>query len=239
MAATVPAAIAAAKTKIGAPYVWGAIGPSTFDCSGLTQWAWKQAGVDIPRTSQQQAKYGTPVQLKDIRPGDLVTSDWGSGPSSHVALYIGDGKLIHAPRPGKTVTYAKLDDSYARHINAIRRVPGATGAPAGTTGPGGGAAQVDFDWGSINPFSPEYWAQLARGGAAAGSSLAGSALAPLGTMAEGMVGIARGMTNVGAFAEFLMKLALPSTWVRAVCGTLGVGLVVLVLVFLVKETRGM
>ena len=126
MAVDVAAAIKAAASKLGRPYVWGAVGPDTFDCSGLTSWAWKQAGVTIPRTSQQQAKYGTAVKLANIQPGDLVTSNWGSGPNSHVALYVGNGRLIHAPRPGRNVTYAKLDATYRSKINAIRRVPGAS-----------------------------------------------------------------------------------------------------------------
>lgn len=228
MAASVLAAIAAAKSKLGARYVWGAVGPSTFDCSGLMQWAWKQVGVQLPRTSQQQATYGTPVQLSQIQAGDLVTSDWGSGPSSHVAMYLGGGQLIHAPKPGDVVKYSKLDANYAKHINAIRRVPGATGAP-----PTDGASFADFSWNQLNPFSSEYWDNLARGGAA----LDGTVLAPLGTIAGGLVGIGRSLTHVGTFAEFLMKLALPSTWVRVTAGVLGTALLALGVAFLVREAQ--
>ena len=85
-------AVAAALSKEGAPYVYGAAGPDAFDCSGLTSWAWAQAGVTIPRTSSEQA--GLPeVSLDALQPGDLVTY---YSPVSHVALYIGNGQVIHA-----------------------------------------------------------------------------------------------------------------------------------------------
>ncbi|WP_372514414.1 C40 family peptidase [Streptomyces fragilis] len=96
------AALAAARAALGRPYVWGANGPSAFDCSGLTQWAWGRAGVSLPRTSQAQRTAGQQVPLSQARPGDLVTyrSD-----ASHVAIYAGNGQVIHAPRPGAAVRY--------------------------------------------------------------------------------------------------------------------------------------
>lgn len=100
------AALSAAETKIGAPYVWGATGPDAFDCSGLTSWAYKQAGVDIPRTSEQQAAAGTPVDINDLQPGDLVTFYEGA---SHVGIYAGDGQILHASTEGVPVGYAPLD----------------------------------------------------------------------------------------------------------------------------------
>jgi peptidoglycan DL-endopeptidase CwlO len=96
------AALAAARSALGKPYVWGANGPSGFDCSGLMQWAWAQAGVSLPRTSQAQAHAGRRVPLSEARPGDIVTyhSD-----ASHVGMYVGDGQVIHAPYPGAPVRY--------------------------------------------------------------------------------------------------------------------------------------
>jgi peptidoglycan hydrolase CwlO-like protein len=96
------AALAAARSALGSPYIWGANGPSAFDCSGLTQWSWAQAGVSLPRTSQAQRTAGRQVPLSQARPGDLVTyrSD-----ASHVAIYAGNGQVIHAPRPGAAVRY--------------------------------------------------------------------------------------------------------------------------------------
>jgi cell wall-associated NlpC family hydrolase len=92
--------LAFARAQIGKPYVWGASGPSSYDCSGLTQAAWKAAGVDLPRTTWDQVKVGTRVETKDLIPGDLV---FFYDDISHVGIYIGDGKMIHAPKPGTNV----------------------------------------------------------------------------------------------------------------------------------------
>ncbi|BBC37166.1 uncharacterized protein SGFS_084600 [Streptomyces graminofaciens] len=96
------AAVAAARSALGKPYVWGATGPSGFDCSGLMVWSYAQAGVGLPRTSQAQRYAGTQVPLSQAQPGDLVTyrSD-----ASHVGMYVGNGQVIHAPYPGAPVRY--------------------------------------------------------------------------------------------------------------------------------------
>jgi peptidoglycan DL-endopeptidase CwlO len=96
------AAVMAARSAVGRPYVWGANGPSGFDCSGLTQWSYAQAGVGLPRTSQAQRYAGRQVSLSEARPGDLVTyrSD-----ASHVGMYMGNGQVVHAPYPGAAVRY--------------------------------------------------------------------------------------------------------------------------------------
>lgn len=109
------AALDAAETKIGAPYVWGATGPDAFDCSGLTSWAYKQAGVDIPRTSEQQAAAGTPVDINNLQPGDLVTFYSGA---SHVGIYAGDGQVLNAPSAGQPVSHAPIDSMPI--YNAVR-----------------------------------------------------------------------------------------------------------------------
>ncbi|MEU6013212.1 C40 family peptidase [Streptomyces sp. NPDC047515] len=92
--------LAFARAQLGKPYVWGATGPSSYDCSGLTQAAWKAAGVDIPRTTWDQVKTGTKVATADLRPGDLV---FFYDDISHVGMYQGDGMMIHAPKPGANV----------------------------------------------------------------------------------------------------------------------------------------
>ncbi|MHB9754215.1 C40 family peptidase [Streptomyces sp. BYX5S] len=96
------AALAAAQSALGKPYVWGATGPSGFDCSGLMQWSYRQAGVGLPRTSQAQAGAGQRVPLSAARPGDLVA--YGSD-AHHIGIYAGNGQVIHAPYPGAPVRY--------------------------------------------------------------------------------------------------------------------------------------
>ncbi|MGP9021246.1 NlpC/P60 family protein [Streptomyces sp. BR1] len=96
------AAVLAARQALGRPYIWGANGPSGFDCSGLMQWSYAQAGVGLPRTSQAQRYAGTQVPLSEARPGDLVVYRHDA---SHVAMYVGNGQVIHAPYPGAPVRY--------------------------------------------------------------------------------------------------------------------------------------
>ncbi|MGW1779221.1 NlpC/P60 family protein [Streptomyces sp. NPDC002143] len=93
-------AIAFARAQIGKPYVWGATGPDSYDCSGLTQAVWKAAGVTLPRATHDQAKAGTKVSLADARPGDLI---FFYDDVSHAGVYIGKGMMIHAPKPGAYV----------------------------------------------------------------------------------------------------------------------------------------
>ncbi|QGV79869.1 C40 family peptidase [Streptomyces ficellus] len=96
-------AIAFATAQLGKPYVWGAEGPGSYDCSGLTSQAWAAAGTGIPRTSQEQWRLLPRIAVEDMRPGDLIIYH---ADASHVGLYIGDGAIIHAPRPGRDVTVA-------------------------------------------------------------------------------------------------------------------------------------
>lgn len=100
------AALSAAQSKLGSPYVWGATGPDSFDCSGLTSWAYSQAGISIPRTSQEQASAGTVVSRSELQPGDLV---FFYDDLHHVGIYAGNGQIIHAPRTGEVVSYASID----------------------------------------------------------------------------------------------------------------------------------
>ena len=109
-------ALAHAKKQLGKPYRFGAAGPSAYDCSGLTSAAWRAAGVSLPRTARQQYAKGKRVARSSLRPGDLVF--FYSQSPSHVALYVGDGKIIHSPRPGRGVEYSKL--SYMPYAGAVR-----------------------------------------------------------------------------------------------------------------------
>ncbi|MCS0604048.1 NlpC/P60 family protein [Streptomyces sp. LP11] len=100
------AAFSAAQSKIGSPYVYGATGPSSFDCSGLTSWAYAQAGVSIPRTSEAQAQTGTRIYSQgDLKVGDLV---FFYNDLHHVGLYAGNGQVLHAPHTGAVVRYEAI-----------------------------------------------------------------------------------------------------------------------------------
>ncbi|MGW5209958.1 NlpC/P60 family protein [Streptomyces sp. NPDC004051] len=101
------AAFAAAQSKLGTPYVYGATGPSSFDCSGLTSWAYAQAGVGLPRTSEAQTGAGTKIySASQLQVGDLV---FFFNDLHHVGLYAGNGQIIHAPRSGTVVRYESMN----------------------------------------------------------------------------------------------------------------------------------
>ncbi|MFE9772503.1 NlpC/P60 family protein [Streptomyces sp. NPDC005931] len=109
-------ALAFARAQIGKPYVWGATGPGSYDCSGLTQAAWKAAGVTIPRTTYDQVNAGTTVPLSQALPGDLV---FFYDDVTHVGIYIGNGMMIHAPKPG---TYVREESIYYDGESSIHSV---------------------------------------------------------------------------------------------------------------------
>lgn len=118
-AGTAAAAVQAALSKQGSPYVWGAEGPSKFDCSGLMYWAYNQVGVSIPRSSSAQAQAGKPVSASQLKPGDLI---FYYSPVSHVSMYVGNGKAVHAPTAGSVVHVTGYRD--IAPINRMRRVAG-------------------------------------------------------------------------------------------------------------------
>ncbi len=101
-------AIAFARAQLGEPYRWGAAGPNAWDCSGLTMMAWRQAGISLPHYSAAQYSQTKHIAMGSLRPGDLVF--WGSSPATihHVALYIGNGLILHAPRTGQPVQIASM-----------------------------------------------------------------------------------------------------------------------------------
>ena len=115
-----------AKSKLGKPYVWGAQGPNSFDCSGFTYYVFKnKAGITLPRNSSAQSTYGKYVKKSELRAGDLVffdTSGANNGAVSHVGLYIGDGKMIHASYSQKKIVIDNFNSSYYQkaYVNARR-----------------------------------------------------------------------------------------------------------------------
>lgn len=103
-----------AQARIGAPYRYGGAGPDAFDCSGLVAYAHGQLGVSVPRSAAQQFAAATPVPRRDLRPGDLVFFRLEGRDVSHVGIYAGDERFVHAPQSGGQVRMASLDEEYFR-----------------------------------------------------------------------------------------------------------------------------
>ena len=132
-AAQVQAFLAAALSRVGLPYVWGAAGPSAFDCSGLVQWSMRQAGLVVPRVAADQARTGPLVPLSDLRPGDLLfyhTDATAPTYISHVAIYLGNGQMEQAPEPGEDVQVVAADFG-AGFAGAVQVSPAIAAAVAG------------------------------------------------------------------------------------------------------------
>ncbi|OBH28510.1 endopeptidase [Mycobacterium sp. E342] len=98
--------VQAALTQVGSPYVWGGAAPGGFDCSGLVMWAFQQAGISLPHSSQAQAQGGQPVALSDLQPGDVITF---YNDASHSGLYVGDGMVIHSSTYGQPVRVVPMN----------------------------------------------------------------------------------------------------------------------------------
>jgi cell wall-associated NlpC family hydrolase len=99
-------AVNTAMAQQGKPYVWGGSGPNSFDCSGLTQFAYRAAGIALPHSSKAQSTMGTPIARANLQPGDLV---FFYSPISHVGIYIGNGQMVHAPTSGDVVKVTNVD----------------------------------------------------------------------------------------------------------------------------------
>jgi len=132
--AAVVSAVAAARSVLGDPYQWGGTGPTSWDCSGLTQWAYGQAGISIPRTAAEQWNSGSHPAITELLPGDLLF--WATNPVDptsihHVALYLGGGYMIEAPHPGAFVQLVPVYlDGY---FGATRPVPQQAASPGTVT----------------------------------------------------------------------------------------------------------
>ncbi len=109
-------AVDTARAQVGKPYEYGAAGPDSYDCSGLTQYAYRAAGMELPRRSADQATVGTPVARADLQPGDLV---FYYEPISHVGIYVGDGQIVHAGTEETGVAYESVD---LAGYNTARRI---------------------------------------------------------------------------------------------------------------------
>jgi hypothetical protein len=121
--------VTTAEQELGVPYVWGGASPSGFDCSGLMQWIYGQNGIKIPRTSREQKAAGISIPLSQAQPGDLLLYTYNGspsnpGPDNHVGMYVGQGQMIDAPRPGKSVEFDPIDMSA---FDTAVRIPGNPG----------------------------------------------------------------------------------------------------------------
>jgi cell wall-associated NlpC family hydrolase len=103
-----------AISLLGAPYKWGGSGPSAFDCSGLVQFVHNELGITVPRTAEEQYRAATQVDVDDIEPGDLLFFKIRGRNVSHVAIYAGSGRFVHAPQTGRPIEIRPLNDGYYR-----------------------------------------------------------------------------------------------------------------------------
>jgi murein DD-endopeptidase len=109
---------------VGTPYRYGGTSPKTgFDCSGLVQYSYRHAGVEVPRSTEAQRRAAEPIRRADLRPGDLLFFDQEGKKNSHVAIYVGNGQMVHAPSSGNSVRRDALDSPYwKQHLSEIRRI---------------------------------------------------------------------------------------------------------------------
>jgi cell wall-associated NlpC family hydrolase len=116
-------AAGSALKMVGKPYKYGGSTPTGFDCSGLVQYSYKQAGVSLPRSTDGLLNASAPRRGSRLRPGDLLFFDQEGKKKSHVGIYLGDGRFVHAPSSGKTVRTDKLDSPYwKKHLSEARRI---------------------------------------------------------------------------------------------------------------------
>jgi cell wall-associated NlpC family hydrolase len=112
-----------ATRMVGKPYRYGGTAPTGFDCSGLVQFSYRQAGIRVPRSTDEQRRASRPVREENLRPGDLLFFDQEGKKNSHVGIYVGDGKFVHAPSSGKQVRADRLNMPYWRkHLSEVRRI---------------------------------------------------------------------------------------------------------------------
>ena len=112
-----------AAKMLGKPYRFGGASPAGFDCSGLVLFSYRQAGVALPHNTEAQRRASQPVRLSSLRRGDLLFFDQEGKKSSHVGIYLGDGRFVHAPSSGKVVRSDRLDSPYwKKHLSEARRL---------------------------------------------------------------------------------------------------------------------
>jgi hypothetical protein len=214
--------LAYAEQQLGKPYVFATAGPNTFDCSGLVKNVFGKFGVSLPHHSEDQATYGTAVDKTKIQPGDLVFSDWGDGPNSHVGIAVTPHKIIDAPQPGQNVQYDNLTSGYLSKVTSVRRLTSFTGkAP---TTPGGAAS------GAGSSLTSQFEGAL--------NSLTQVFTGPYQELAKPLQDIGSAAAEMASIGDKALKLFLPTNMIRVVCGILGIILILAGIFMLSKEARG-
>lgn len=212
--------VSMAANELGDPYVFGAEGPNSFDCSGLVEYVFKKFGIKTPRIAADQAHFGTAVPRAKIQAGDLIFFNWGGGSrAEHVGIYAGNNQMIHAPHTGTVVKKVKLGDSYWANAIAVRRFPGVTGGPVDNSAALGKAGEIV--------------GQLADNIKSSNGGLTGA----LANIAAGIGEMASSALSVGKVAESVLKLFLPTTLMRAAAGLMGAVFLLLGIFFLTREAR--
>lgn len=202
-----------ARKELGDPYVWGAEGPNSFDCSGLVQYVFGKFGIKTPRVASDQAGYGKKIGRKDLQPGDLIFFNWTGKPHGHVGIYAGSNKLIHAPNSTTVVKEVTMTSSMWSHVDAYRRFPGVVGGPATSEG--------DSD-------------VLHRIGDAL---VPDSITAAVKGVGDRLGDIAGSLASVGKVAELVTKAFLPSNMLRGASALAGSLFVLIGIYFLSREVR--
>lgn len=216
-----------ALAQRGKPYVWGQAGPKSYDCSGLVFDAYRHAGLSTPRTTGDMIGSKSnlqPVTRGDLQAGDLIFSNWTGAKSSHVGIYTGNGSIIEAPEPGKSVMVTPLNQGYWSHVDNLRRVPGIGGA--GTPPAAGGLI-----------------GQVGDALAAGASAIAGmipnpgnvtEALSNVGTAIGSVAESAVGVANV---ANLVTRAFLPSNLIRGSALVMGSVFILIGIWFLGREIK--
>lgn len=228
------AAITEAVRKLkGDPYVYGAEGPTEFDCSGLVQYVLTGLGAkNVPRTSSEQWRWVTRIDYSQLQPGDLVFSQWpgdGDPQPGHVAVYVGGGNIVEAPRPGLTVHEVPLDAGYRNFVTGYGRVPGVSGAAvngtalAGPAAAGTPASPAGFP---LNPFSI-----LGDVGSTVTSDIGSAIMIAF----QPLILVLKEFYNGFVVAmRAVVWLVNPANWVRIIAGAVGTAALIAGLVFLAR-----